>query len=262
MHHNLKSFTSSCTHRRLKTMKSLACITFALLCANTIAHSQTAETVAKLGVQTMMAEPAHLTTRIEWVKFPKVDFQDSDLSGRDRVAIVRVKANESGKVVEASIKESTGLAKLDQKLVNAVFKSKTKPFVKEGNELSIIGYQVFSLNLSENDGSACTYTFDSKVWNAQQADQKVPFQYLTQPKLNINTDDLNNHNRKVKFSFKVNKHGEVKSSKITKGSGLYRLDQQILSAVNHAKVDVPRKYWIYKKSKLKDEIIFDISHCN
>ena len=120
-------------------MKSLACITFALLCANTMAHSQTVETVAKLGVQTMMAEPAHLTTRIEWVKFPKVDFQDSDLSGRDRVAIVRVKTNESGKVVEASIKESTGLAKLDQKLVNAVFKSKTKPFVKEGNELSIIG---------------------------------------------------------------------------------------------------------------------------
>ena len=120
-------------------MKSLACITFALLCANTMAHSQTAETVAKLGVQTMMAEPAHLTTRIEWVKFPKVDFQDSDLSGRDRVAIVRVKANESGKVVEASIKESTGLAKLDQKLVNAVFKSKTKPFLKNGNELAIIG---------------------------------------------------------------------------------------------------------------------------
>lgn len=243
-------------------MKSLACITFALLCANTMAHSQTSGTVAKLGVQTVTAEPAHLTTRIEWLKFPKVDFQDSDLAGRDRVAIVRIKANESGKVVDASIKESTGLAKLDQKLVNAVLKGKTKPYVKQGNELSIIGYQVFSLNLSENDESACTYTFDSKVWNAQKTDKNVPFQYLIQPSLKISAEDLNDHTRKVKFSFKVNKHGEVKSSKITKGSGLYRLDQQILTAINDAKVEVPRKYWIYKKSKLKDEIVFDISHCN
>lgn len=243
-------------------MKSLACITFTLLCATTMAHSQTAETVAKLGVQTVMAEPAHLTTRIEWVKFPKVDFQDSDLAGRDRVAIVRIKASESGKIVDASIKESTGLAKLDQKLLNAVFKGKTKPYQKQGHELSLIGYQVFKLNLSKNNESACSYTFESKVWNNQQGDRKVPFQYLTQPKLKISAEDLNDHTRKIKFSFKVNQHGEVKSSKITKGSGIYRLDQQVLTAVNGAKVDVPRQYWIYKKSKLKDEIEFNLQKCD
>ena len=37
--------------------------------------------------------------------------------------------------------------------------------------------------------------------------------------------------------------------------------QQIVRAVSNTKVDVPRKYWIYKKSTLKDEIKFDLAQC-
>lgn len=243
-------------------IKPITCLPLLLLFANTVAFSQPEKNVAPLNVQTTQAEPAHLTTRIEWSKFPIVKITDSDLAGKNRVAIVRVKADESGKVIDASIKESTGLAKLDQKIMSAVLKAKTKPHVKNGNELSVIGYQVFSLKLSEDDQSLCTYEFESKNWQAQKEDAKTPFTYLKQPQLNISAEDLNNHNRTIKFSFKVNKHGEVKSSKITKGSGLYRLDQQVLSAVNHAKVEVPRKYWIYKKSKLKDEITFNLNECD
>lgn len=242
-------------------MKSLAYLTITLLCANSLAYGKVNEPVARLNVQTTTAEPAHLTTRIEWATFPKVQFSDNDLAGQSRIAIVRVKANESGKVIEASIKESSGLPKLDQKIVNAVFKAKTKPYVKDGNQLSLIGYQVFSLKLQDDDESLCTFEFSSKNWQLQAQDRKVPFRYISQPNLQISAEDLNNHNRQVKFSFKVNKNGEVKSSKIIKGSGLYRLDQKILNAVNTAKVDVPKKYWIYKKSKLKDEISLNLNDC-
>lgn len=242
-------------------MKTLVCLSLILLCANTVAHSQPEKTIAKLDVQTTQAEPAHLTTRIEWRKFPQIQFNDADLAGRNRIAIVRVKANESGQVTDASIKESTGLTKLDQKLINAVLKGQTKPLIRDGHELSMIGYQVFSLKLTQDDAFLCQFEFSSKNWQAQQNKEKVPFTYQEQPKITISAEDLNQHNRSVKFSFKVSKHGEVKSSKITQGSGIYRLDQQILAAVNQAQVDVPRKYWIYKKSKLKDEIQFNLDQC-
>lgn len=242
-------------------MKLLSCLSIILLCANTVAHSKSDKMIAKLQPQTTQAEAAHLTTRIEWRKFPIIQFKDADLGGQNRIAIVRVKANESGKIVDASIKESTGLAKLDQKILSAVLQGQTKAFIQDGNELSVIGYQVFSLKLTEDDSSLCKFEFSSNNWQAQNNQQKVPFNYLEQPKVTITADDLKQHNRSVKFSFKVNKKGEVKSSKITKGSGIYRLDQKVLAAVNVAKVDVPRKYWIYKKSKLKDEIKFNLEQC-
>ena len=49
--------------------------------------------------------------------------------------------------------------------------------------------------------------------------------------------------------------------KIKKGSGVYDLDQKVIQAISKAKVDVPRKYWIYKKSNLKDEIQFKQDGC-
>lgn len=242
-------------------MKPQLCFPFVLCLASATSFSQENVASAQLATQTMTAEPAHLTTRIQWVKFPKISYDNADLKSQDRYAIVRIKANESGKIIDASVKESTGLPKLDQMLLKAVYAAKTKPFKKDGNELSIIGYQSFSLKLS--DGTEhCQYNFNSKIWQAQQNQSKTAFTYKKQPQIQINTTDLNNHNRSVKFSFKVDKNGDVKSSKITKGSGIYNLDQQILSAVNNAKVDVPRKYWIYKKSKLKDEITFNINECD
>lgn len=60
----------------------------------------------------------------------------------------------------------------------------------------------------------------------------------------------------------MNKHGEVKHVKFTQGSGQYALDQQVLAAVKTAQVDVPRQFWLYKKSKLKDEIYFDLDTCD
>lgn len=241
-------------------MKPQLCFSFMLCLASTSALSTEKTTSTQLAKQTMTAESAHLTTRIQWIKFPQIRYEDADLKSQDRYAIVRIKANESGEIVDASVKESTGLQKLDQMLLKAIYSAQTKPFQKDGNELSVIGYQSFSLKLSDEMDN-CQFNFDSKIWQAQQDHNKTPFTYQQQPQIQINSSNLQGHHRHVKFSFNVDKKGNVKSSKITKGSGIYSLDQQILNAVNHAKVDVPRKYWIYKKSKLKDEIQFNLNHC-
>ena len=240
-------------------MKALLCTALVLCFATTSTYSKENNT-SQLATQTVIAESAHLTTRIQWVKFPKVQFDDAELKSQDRYAIVRIKANESGKVIEASVKESTGIQKLDQMLLKAVYAAKTKPFKKDGNELSIIGYQTFSLKLNE-DTENCPLNFNSKVWQAQQAQKKTAFTYLNQPQLNITSNDLNEHNRKIKFTFKVNKQGDATQVKINTGSGVYALDQALKQAVLAAQVKVPRKYWIYKKSKLKDEIIFNLNDC-
>ena len=134
----------------------------------------------------------------------------------------------------------------------------------EDTTLPIIGYQTFSLNL-EQEQAECNYGFNSKNWLTQQQQQKVKFSYTKQPHLELSRDDLNQHDRNIKFSFKVDKHGDVKKVKINQGSGLYALDQNIIQAVRNSQVAVKRSastLWLYKKSSFKDEIQFKLNQCS
>ena len=226
--------------------------------------SHAAQPPLELTIQKSSAQSAHLTTRIQWLDFPKPQYKNSDLNQQNRAAIIRVYADETGEVTKATVQETTGIKALDEKLVNAVLQAKVKPFMEDDTALAVIGYQVFNLNLTPDDAEACNYSFDSKNWRAQQQQQKVPFQYQVQPKLALDSTQLNDHDRQIKFSFKADKHGNIKKPKITKGSGIYELDQQVLQAVANSRVSVKRTastLWIYKKSKFKDAIEFDLNAC-
>ena len=217
---------------------------------------------ATLEVQKSAALPAHLTTRLAWRKFPQPKYKNEDLNQQNRAAIVRIYADETGKISQATIQESTGLKNLDNALLQAVRISEIQPTYVEDTAVPTIGFQSFNLRLQDNQHEDCQFDFQSKQWLAQQQQQKVQFKYRHQPQLNLSAEDLKNHSRKLKFQFKVNKHGEVKRVKLTQGSGQYALDQQVLAAVKAAQVDVPRQFWLYKKSKLKDEIYFDLNTCD
>ena len=208
------------------------------------------------------ALPAHLTTRLTWRKFPQPKYKNEDLNQQNRAAIVRIYADETGKISQATIQESTGLKNLDNALLQAVRISEIQPTYLEDIVVPTIGFQSFNLRFQDNQHENCQFDFQSKQWLAQQQQQKVQFKYRHQPQLNLSAEDLKNHSRKLKFQFKVNKHGEVKRVKLTQGSGQSALDQQVLAAVKAAQVDVPRQFWLYKKSKLKDEIYFDINTCD
>lgn len=252
---------TGCVIKEIDHMKPLFLLALSTL---TFHLSHAAQPPLELTIQKSSAQSAHLTTRIQWVDFPKPQYKNSDLNQQNRAAIIRVYADETGDVTKATVQETTGIKALDEKLVNAVLQAKVKPFMQDDTALAVIGYQVFNLNLTPDDAEACNYSFDSKNWRAQQQQQKVPFQYQVQPKLALDSTQLNDHDRQIKFSFKADKHGNIKKPKIIKGSGIYELDQQVLQAVANSKVSVKRtasRLWLYKKSKFKDAIEFDLNAC-
>ena len=255
-------FTFDLTHlKRYSMMKKILCTSLVLMMPLSSGFAAESNSSKQLNTQKSAALPAHKTTRIQWAKFPQPQYSNDDLKEQDRAAIIRVYADETGKVTKATVQESTGVNKLDDILIKAVSSSSVKPQLLKDTPLATIGFQTFNLKYYDNDQAECTYQFNSKNWLAQTAQEKTAFTYRTQPQLAVNAEQLNGHNRSVNFSFKVNKHGDVKKVKIKKGSGVYDLDQAVLHAVSNAKVDVPRKFWIYKKSHLKDSIQFKFDGC-
>lgn len=249
---------------RLIMMKTPICC--ALLLSLGVSSAYSKDITKVLSPQVLIAEPAHLTTRIEWAKFPHVQYQQEDLEQKDRHAIVRVKADESGRVLQATIQDSTGVAKLDQKLIIAVMAAKTKPFKKDGLNRTLIGYQTFSFSIKNNNTyKSCEVSSQSTNWAKQQNNKSVTFEYLKEPHIEIPQDLLRNQNRVVKVKFKVNKQGAVQEAKLKNRSGVNAIDQAVLQHIGQQKVRLHRSFktlWIYKKSTLTDEFIFKLQDCS
>ena len=243
-------------------MKNILCLslTTSITCLSSLTY---AEKVQKLPAQSIQVSEAHLTTRIEWQQFPRIEYTDEDLMDSPRSAVVRVRANDTGKITSAEIQDSTGLKRLDQMIIDAVKRSKVKPHVENDMAIPIIGYQVFNLKLTE-DGQNCKYSFNSKQWQVQQQTKKTSFKYLSQPELDITTEDLKGFDRKVVFKIKTNHKGQIKSVKISKGSGLFTLDQKLVRGLKGSTISSSRKastLWIYKPASFKDEIQFQKDAC-
>ena len=243
-------------------MKQILCLSLLVSVPFTTALSAQAKP-HQLPAQNIDVAPAHLTTRLNWSIFPKPIYANEDLKQRDRAAIIRVAANAKGKITDASVEESTGVDALDRILIQAVKKAEVKPHTENGETKAIIGYQAFNLRVKGNT-PVCDFNFDSKVWNAQNTDKKTAFKYAAQPNLDINSSELKQHDRKVKFNFKVDKYGQVKKVKIKQGSGIYAIDQKVVQALRNSQISVKRTastLWVYKKSNFKDEIQFKLNSC-
>lgn len=249
---------------RLKLMKPILCVML-FTAPFATAYSATIKNVNQLPTQSIDVQPAHLTTRIEWSKFPQPIYNNDELKGQDRSAIVRIYVNEQGQIEQASIQESTGFTQLDQRLLQAIKAAKANPHIENKTTLPLIGYQVFSLKLKDETQTDCEYSFNSSHWQAQQQGQKTHFQYLKQPQLDLHPEQLHGHDRKVKFKMKLNREGQVKSVKIRQGSGRYEVDQQVIAALKGTEIRSKRlasTLWLYKPSSLKDEIEFKLDECH
>lgn len=245
-----------------------------LMCLSTYSYSaDKLPTIKVKGEQSERNTPLHLTTRIQWVKFPQVQYQTAELKTQDRSAIIRVSANSSGQVTDAEVQESTGITSLDQKLIDAVEAAKVKPYTKNGKAIPIVGYQTFTLNMDNAQDntqghaqlSECTLAFNSKHWIKQTQDKSVAFRYVQQPQLALDSALLKNKDRTVKFKFKVDQQGNIKRVKLTRLSGVNAIDQQVIQAVEQVQVQVKRSYrtlWTFKPRSFNDEIQFKINDCN
>lgn len=244
-------------------MKKIICLSILLSMGFTAAHSETKK-IHQLPVLETSALVPHLTTRISWSQFPQPKYNIEDLKSRDRSAVIRVEADETGTVTKTSVQESTGLTHLDNILLSAIRNAKVKPYIQDEIPVAVIGYQTFNLRLSHNDQESCDFTFQSENWIKQNSDKKTAFKYKIQPHIKISTDDLKGHDRTINFSLKVDKHGNVNKVDIRKGSGSYDLDQNLVQAVMHTPLEIKRTastLWMYKKSKFKDSIQFKLDKC-
>ncbi|MCX5466739.1 energy transducer TonB [Acinetobacter nematophilus] len=245
-----------------------------LICLSTYGYSaDKLPTIQVKGEQSERNAPLHLTTRIQWIKFPQIQYHTAELKTQDRSAIIRVSANSSGQVTDAEVQESTGITALDQKLIDAVEAAKVKPYSKNGKAVPIVGYQTFTLTIenaqdnTQGQGqlSECHFTFNSKHWIKQTQDKSVAFHYMQQPQLSLDAVLLKNKDRTVKFKFKVDQQGKVKRVKLTQLSGVNAIDQQVIQAVEQTQVQVKRSYrtlWTFKPSSFNDEIQFKLKDCN
>lgn len=57
---------------------------------------------------------------------------------------MRVVADETGQITQATIQESTGLSKLDNMLINATKAALIQPFQVDDTAVPTIGYQAFT----------------------------------------------------------------------------------------------------------------------
>lgn len=236
------------------------------LLGSTISLTYAAETKhTQLQTQKSTATTAHLTTRIPWVTFPQPRYNTQDLANRSRNAMVRIHADSAGIIQDVDIQESTGVKALDQALIKAVYNSRVQPHNINGKRMDLIGYQVFEFNFQENEMYTCTEDIQSQAWQSQQQNKKPSFRYHLQPEfnsqLNLPHNSLQPSKRHIDLNFKVDKKGQVKQVKLKKSSGIKVLDQHMMNVLKTQKVSVPRKYGIYKKSKLSDRISFNLVAC-
>ena len=84
-------------------MKQILCFSLLMCVPFSTVYSAESKATKQLAVQKSAALPAHLTTRIQWTKFPRPDYINEDLKEQNRSAIIRIYADETGNVIKASV---------------------------------------------------------------------------------------------------------------------------------------------------------------
>lgn len=72
---------------------------------------------------------------VSWSRSPKPSYTNADLEGSARTIIVYIEADPSGKILNVSVKKSTGLPKLDEIVLKSVRRAKFKP-TKDGQAIN------------------------------------------------------------------------------------------------------------------------------
>lgn len=88
--------------------------------------------------------------QISWVRSPKPSYTNRDLQGSDRVIVVAVEADTSGRVTSVRVVKSSGISALDQKIVRSVQGAKFRPYKENGVAYPFKAEQPFELKLNSN----------------------------------------------------------------------------------------------------------------
>ncbi|AZM39869.1 energy transducer TonB [Acinetobacter baumannii] len=78
-----------------------------------------------------------VSQQVEWQREPKIIVTNSDLEDESRNLSILVKTDEQGRIVNAEIAKSSGLAELDNKVLRAVKVAKLKPYIEDDEKQSV-----------------------------------------------------------------------------------------------------------------------------
>lgn len=248
------------------------CIIGSLLIAspNLFAESQTSQkspNQPSLNNKTITIKQT--STGVRWMLQPRIRFDQLELQGQSRKIVVKIYVDTSGLITTATIEKSSGLAGLDQKIVQAVKKAKFRPYKENGVAYPFVATQPFELAFTQNtvteskpEPEFCTLDFNSKNWRAQYLNKETKFEYQTQPQsLTIKNALMGNSEKTIDFSFELSRKNVLSNIALLRSSGVAEIDNKVLSSLANAQIKAPRKFWQIGNLKFQDQIVFWKSYC-
>ncbi|MFI8146493.1 TonB family protein [Acinetobacter sp. ABJ_C5_2] len=145
-----------------------------------------------------------LPPHLNWKQLPKIDVQDKDLQGYDRIVEISADANESGVITSAKIIKSSGIEKLDKKILLAIKSASFNPYQENGIYYPIRFIQPLNLELSRKP------------------------KFKNYPKIIVNRSYIKGMERKVTIYSEADNNGNITLAQIKSGSGVPELDTYVL----------------------------------
>ncbi|TCM66740.1 TonB family protein [Acinetobacter calcoaceticus] len=212
------------------------------------------------------------SSNVSWRTPPRLRIEAIDLEGQIRKIVAEIYADTTGKITAVHITQSSGIERLDNKVIRTIRSAKFNPYYENGVAIPFKVHQPFELTAPADLLSRyrprspaakieCSYQFDSDTWKKQQDNQTTAFKYTQRPSLIIMKSELQDQSREIEFSFKLSRKNIKSDVKILQSSGLASIDQKVNLAVTHAEVTAPRKFWQLFKIQHTDRIYFDINNC-
>ncbi|MCG5790305.1 energy transducer TonB family protein [Acinetobacter baumannii] len=141
---------------------------------------------------------------LKWKQLPKINMKDEDLQGYDRVIMISADANERGVITSAKVMKSSGIEKLDIKVLIAIKNASFYPYQENGIYYPIRFMQPLDLKLS----------------------RKPKFKNF--PKIIVNKSYIKGQERKITIYSEADKNGNLTLAKIKRSSGVPELDTYVL----------------------------------
>ncbi|MCH7336379.1 TonB family protein [Acinetobacter sp. NIPH 2699] len=94
-------------------------------------------------------EPVQVSS-VDVLSFGQLRYDDRELKQQNRVVELRIRINENGQPTDIQLRQSSGIASLDERVIQAARKSKFKPYKINGRAVAVVVEFPVQLTLSRN----------------------------------------------------------------------------------------------------------------
>lgn len=88
--------------------------------------------------------------RVDILSLAKFSYDDRELQNQQRLILLSLQINAQGQLISIQVKQSSGIASLDERAMKAMYKSKFKPHKVNGEAVAIVVDFPFQLKLGRN----------------------------------------------------------------------------------------------------------------